>query len=227
MLNLRCLKIFARWLNDEEGFDPTGVLSVKSPHCDEPTVPDLSDDEIQRLLRACDGTSLRDRRDKAMLAMFVETGMRAAEMMALNVEDINISECTVHVVRGKGGRGRVCKYSASTAALLDRYLRSRRQTGQPGREGPLWLSFYGARLGYAGAVQSLKERARAADVPGFHLHRLRHTAATRWLEHGGGQVGLMAQAGWSSPTMVGRYVRAASERLAHAEFDRLGLAVSD
>lgn len=82
------------------------------------------------------------------------------------------------------------------------------------------MSVRGERLGYMGVVRALKARADDAGVDGFHLHRLRHTAAVRWMQQGGSQVGLMAQAGWSSPTMVARYVKAASERLAAAEFDR-------
>ena len=40
--------------------------------------------------------------------MFAETGLRAAEMVALDVGDIDVDDCTVHVIRGKGGKGRAC-----------------------------------------------------------------------------------------------------------------------
>jgi site-specific recombinase XerD len=226
VLQLRVLKIFARWLAAEEDFDASGMLSVRPPKTDQPAVADLSEDEIKRMLKACDGAAFRDRRDKAMLAILAETGLRAAEMVALDVNDIDVAGCVAHVVRGKGGKGRRVKFSAQTAALLDRYLRARRQSGYP-REGALWLNRFGDRLGYMGMVQTLKHRADDAGVKGFHLHRLRHSAAVRWMHSGGSQVGLMAQAGWSSPTMVGRYVQAANERLSHAEFDRLGLSIND
>ena len=52
-------------------------------------------------------------------------------------------------------------------------------------------------------------------IKGFHLHLLRHTAATRWLRAGGSEGGLMAVAGWKSREMMDRYVGAsASERAA-------------
>lgn len=227
VLHLRVLKIFARWLQAEEGYDAAGVVSVKTPKADQPAVPDLQEDEIRRMLRACEGASLRDRRDKAMLALLAETGMRAGELVALDVPDVDVAGCVAHIRRGKGGKGRKVRFSPATAALIARYLRSRRQADQPAREGHLWVSMYGARLGYMGVVRALKGRAEDAGVEGFHLHRLRHTAAVRWMQQGGSQVGLMAQAGWSSPTMVARYVKAASERLAAAEFDRLGLGIAD
>ncbi len=57
----------------------------------------------------------------------------------------------------------------------------------------------------------------------FHAHRLRHTMAVRWLKNGGSETGLMAQAGWKSREMIGRYVNTAAEELASVEFDRLNL----
>ena len=55
------------------------------------------------------------------------------------------------------------------------------------------------------------------------MHRLRHTAAVRWLARGGSESGLMAQSGWRSRDMIDRYVHTAREKLAAEEFDRLGL----
>ncbi len=76
-------------------------------------------------------------------------------------------------------------------------------------------------------ASTLKDRAKDAGVQGFHLHRLRHTAATRWLRSGGSETGLRAHAGWTSNTMVARYVKAASEALAAEEFDRLDLGIAE
>jgi integrase len=70
---------------------------------------------------------------------------------------------------------------------------------------------------------ALKQRAEEAGVRNFHPHRLRHTAAVRWLASGGSETGLMAQSGWASRKMIDRYVRTAAEELASVEFDRLGL----
>lgn len=221
-LRLTAVKLFARWLAAEEGFDAAPILAVRPPRLDQRAVPDLSDDEVQRMLRACNGSDVRDRRDKAMLTLLAETGMRAAELLALDVGDIDVHACTVHVVRGKGGRGRRVKFSNGCAATIDRYLRGRRN--QPA--GPLWLSQRGTRLSYTGLVSTLKGRAKAAGVTDFHVHRLRHSVAVRWIKSGGTETGLMAHAGWSDISMVGRYAKSASEQLAGEEFDRLNLGVS-
>jgi site-specific recombinase XerD len=224
-LHLKVLKLFARWLADEEGFDAAPITALHPPKTDQPAVPDLSGAELDRLLKVCDGRTLVERRDRALLVLFAETGLRAAEMRALDVGDVDPDGCVLHVRRGKGGKGRRVHFSPGAAAVLDRYLRARRLVvGRPA-EGPLWISRAGRRLSYNGMAGALKARAEQAGVPGFHLHRLRHTAATRWLRAGGSETGLRAHAGWSSNTMIGHYVKAASEALAGEEFNRLGLGV--
>jgi site-specific recombinase XerD len=226
-LRLTAVKLFARWLAAEEGLDVDPILAVRPPQLDQRSIPDLSENEVRRMLKACDGTELRDRRDKAMLLMLAETGLRAAELLALDIGDVDVQACTVHVVRGKGGKARRVKFSLGCAAVLDSYRRSRRRAGHPANSGPLWVSNRGGRLSYTGMVTTLKGRAKQAGVAGFHVHRLRHTAAVRWLKSGGTETGLMAQAGWTSNDMVGRYAKAASEQLAAEEFDRLNLGLGE
>lgn len=226
-LRLTALKLFARWLAQEEGFDADPVLAVKAPKMDQPSVADLSEAELVRMVKACDGAELRDRRDKAMLVLLAETGLRAAELLALDVTDCDLDGCVAHVRRGKGGRGRRVRFSTGAAAVIDKYVRARHRAVPRPSEGPLWVSNRGARLTYTGLVSTLKGRAKDAGVVGFHVHRLRHTAAVRWLRSGGTETGLMAQAGWSSNSMVNRYVAAASEQLAAEEFDRLDLGIKD
>jgi integrase/recombinase XerD len=226
-LRLTTVKLFAKWLADEEGFNADPILAVKPPQLDQGSVPDLSENDVRRMLKACDGAALRDKRDKAMLMMLAETGLRAAELLALDVGDVDAGACTVHVVSGKGRKGRRVKFSPGCAAVLDRYCRGRRKAGQPTDSGPLWVSHRGVRLSYTGMVTTLKGRARDAGVVGFHVHRLRHTAAVRWLKSGGTETGLMAHAGWTANTMIGRYAKAASEQLAAAEFDRLNLGLGE
>jgi site-specific recombinase XerD len=224
-LRLTALKLFARWLAEEEGFDPDSVLAVKAPKLDDKAVPDLSTAEVTAMVKASKGSTLRDKRDTAMLLLFAETGLRAAELLALDVADVDLMTCTLLVRRGKGGRGRQTRFSAATAAALDRYVRARRAlfTG-PTEKGPLWISSTAPnRLSYRGMTNALKQRAEVAGVPGFHVHRLRHTASVRWLSSGGSETGLMAQSGWSSRKMIDRYVKTAAEDLASSEFDRLGI----
>lgn len=182
----------------------------------------VSDDQLKRLITACQGKSLQDRRDEAIVRLMLETGMRASEVISLQVSDVNLHDGLVTVHRGKGGKGRTAPFSPQTALALDRYLRARR-THRLAEAGPLWVGGGGKTFGYYGLDKALKDRAKAAGIEGFHLHIMRHTAATRWLRAGGSEGGLMSMAGWSTREMIDRYTGASASERAAEEARKLGL----
>jgi integrase len=124
--------------------------------------------------------------------------------------------------RGKGGKGRAIPFGPQTAAALDRYIRARR-VHRLGGTGALWLGGNGQTFSYHGLNLALKRRAQVAGIAGFHLHLMRHIAATRWLRAGGSEGGLMAVAGWSTRSMVDRYTGASASERAATEARGLGL----
>ena len=115
--------------------------------------------------------------------------MRAGEVLALQVSDVKLQDGLVTVVRGKGGKGRICPFGSQTAASIDRYLRARR-SHRLADTGTLWVGASGKSYGYFALNAGLKARAKAAGIHGFHPQLLRHTAATRWLRAGGSEGGL-------------------------------------
>ena len=216
------LRRFAAWLVDEGELDADPLLGMKQPKLDRKVVEALTDDELRRLIKACQGKSLKDRRDDALVRLMAETGLRAGEVIGLQTTDVDLQRGLMTVTRGKGGKGRVVPFSVQTATAIDRYLRARR-THRLADTGPLWVGGGGKTFGYYGLNTSLKERAQAAGIKGFHLHLLRHTAATRWLRAGGSEQGLMSVAGWSTRGMVDRYTGASASERAAAEARGLNL----
>jgi integrase len=95
----------------------------------------LSGDELLALLAACSGKSFEERRDTAIIRLFVDTGMRRAESLGLRVADVDFDQ-DVAVVLGKGSRPRACPFGNKIGRALGRYLR-----GEPalwlGKRGPL------------------------------------------------------------------------------------------
>ena len=142
--------------------------------------------------------------------------------MGIKVADVDLGEGRAIARHGKGGKGRIVPFGAQTAAAIDRYMRARR-THRLHASGALWLGGNGQTFAYHGLNVALKRRARAAGIEGFHLHKMRHTAATRWLRAGGSESGLMAVAGWSTRSMVDRYTGASASERAAAEARTLGL----
>jgi site-specific recombinase XerD len=217
------LKAFMTWLLGEGEITVDPFHGLHPPRLDEKVVPSLSDEEITLLLSTCRGAKFVDRRDEAILKFMFETGIRSQELCSMDVADVNMTALVATVVRGKGGRGRVVPFSASTAAVLDRYLRARKKVAKPGID-KLWVgSTTGRGIGYQGMYCSLKARAEKVGLGDFHPHLTRHTAATRWLRHGGSEAGLMSIAGWQSRQMLDRYTAASASERAVAEAQRLNL----
>ena len=216
------LRRFSAWLLEEQETTTDQLLGLKAPKLDTKIVEPLTDDQIRAMLKACTGTGMRERRDEALIRFMVETGARAGEVTALGVQDVNITAGLAIVRRGKGGKGRSVPFGPQTAKALDRYLRLRR-SHRLAASPALWLGDRGKTFGYDALHKTLGERAAAAGVPGFHPHRLRHTAAHRWLGAGGSEGGLMAVAGWTRPDMLLRYTRAQASSRAADEARRLNL----
>lgn len=216
------LKRFSAWLADEGEQDSDPLLGLKPPKLDTKVTDALTDDELRALIKACTGKDLRSRRDEAIVRLMAETGMRAGEVVGLQVADLDLTRGIATVTRGKGGKGRVVPFSAQTATALDRYLRTRRTHVLADSPG-LWVGDRGKGFSYYGLHAALKYRAALAGIERFHPHLLRHTAATRWLAAGGSEGGLMAVAGWARRDMIDRYTAATASERAAAEARGLNL----
>lgn len=221
---------FTAWLAEEMEIEADPFLGIKGPKLDTTVVHPLSDDDLRALLSACTppkgatrSEMLRHRRDEAIVRVMLETGARAGEVTAMSLPDVNLVDGVIEIRRGKGGKGRVVPLSPYAIQAVDRYLRLRRGHRLAESSDDLWLGDRGKRLGYDGLHKTLKARAEQAGVDGFHPHRLRHTAAHRWLAAGGSESGLMAVAGWTRPDMLMRYTKAQASARAAEEAKRLNL----
>lgn len=220
---------FSSWLTDEGeiGVDP--FLGVKSPKLDERVIEPLTDDELRALIKACTPpkgaepkVALRYRRDEAIIRLMIDAGLRAGEVTALELDDLNLPAGVAIVRRGKGGKGRTVPVGPEAALALDRYLRLRR--GHRLAERPaLWLGDRGKGFTYDALHKTLRERADAAGIDGFHPHKMRHTWAHRWLSAGGSESGAMAVGGWTRPDMLMRYTKAQASARAADEARKLNL----
>jgi site-specific recombinase XerD len=219
---LLSLKGFSKWLFDEGELDADPLLGMKPPKLDVKVVEALTDDQLRALIKACVGKEFHDRRDEAIVRLMAETGLRAAELCALTVADVDLNQGIAMVQRGKGGKGRVVPFGPQTGTALDRYVRARRR--HPLADNPaLWLGERGRTFSYYGLYRMLNDRAGRAGIGALNPHRLRNTYATRWLAAGGSEGGLMSVAGWSRRDMIDRYTRATAASRAADESRNLKL----
>lgn len=214
------LRAFGNFLADERETEGNVMHDLRQPKAVAKPVPVMSEADMKTILRACEGTAFIDRRDHAALRLLIDTGARASEITGLRVEDVNVRDAMV-TFHGKGAKIRTVHVGPQTIRALDRYLRARREHRYASLDA-LFLSQRGA-LSYDGLAEALHNRATSAGVEGFHIHKMRHTFAHRWLSAQGSEQGLMDTAGWSSREMIARYGASGRAARAAAEHERLGL----
>jgi len=126
-----------------------------------------------------------DSRINALVHLLHRTGARIAEILALDLEYVNLAQRKFQVI-GKGNKRRWCFYSEDAAQALDHYLKYYRHSGCPAlltAQQPFSLEV--SRLSYRTAHQYWTDLiAQSSDLKGIRIHDLRHTFATE-------RVGLM------------------------------------
>ena len=192
------------------GDDPTRMLPRRRPRPDRSRALDRA--EVERLLTD-ERHSLRDR---VLWRMLYESAARSAEILSLNVEDLDLANRRAKV-RRKGGAQDVIVWQTGTARLLPRLLKGR-------TSGPVFvterkarvqlpaadLDDHGhARLSYEQAEQIFKRASGGAT-----LHQLRHSALTHDAESGTSTPMLMARSGHTSVRSLAKYARVSAEALA-------------
>jgi site-specific recombinase XerD len=218
---------FASWLTAGGEIHTDPFPGVKAPRVVPPVVEPLTDDELRALITTCavpeadalGRDTLHHRRDEAIIRLMFETAIRSGELVDLRLDDLDLIGRLITIRRGKGGPGRTIPIGQATTEAFLIYLDERDR--HPLAHTPdLWLGHRGKQFGREGLMRSLRRRAQRAGVEGFRPHRLRHTAAHRWLAAGGSESGLMAIA---RTDMLVRYTRARASERAADEARRLNL----
>lgn len=145
----------------------------------------LTLDQSIELLNAVDGKYKE--RDYCILTLFLNCGLRLAELTSLNISDINFSNKTM-IVTGKGNKERMIYLNKSCVLALENYLKVRPHNGLSDDDArkALFLSRLNKRIGRQSVQLMVYKYLEKIGLDGQHysVHKLRHTAATLMYRHG-------------------------------------------
>jgi len=209
---LAAIRTFYRQLVERGELEANPAELVSSPKKDSYLPKVLKPGEVAELLERIPGSTPLDLRDRALLELAYAAGLRAEELVNLEVRSLDADAEEVRV-EGKGGRTRVVPVGEHAWKALDRYLARGRTVLNIGDSEALFLSKTGRRLSTSDVRRRLRLQTRRA---GISPHTLRHSFATHLLEGGADLRAIQELLGHSSISTTQTYTRVESKRLKKA-----------
>ena len=175
------LRSFVKFLRAEGELKRDPFLGVPMPKRTRSLPKFLTEAEMEQVLEAPAGTGAASERDRALIELLYSSGLRRAEIGALNVGDVDFLSGTVRVF-GKGSKERIVPVGGKALTCLRGYLRSR---GGPADGEPLFANLRGARISDEGVVFVVRRWVRRSSLlKKVTPHVFRHSFATHLLNHG-------------------------------------------
>lgn len=186
------LRSFYKYLHERiNAVDDNPTLKLEYPKIDSRLPVYLTLNDTYKLLQTCEdveGQTGRDKylnkRDYAILMLFLNCGLRLSELVALDIDCIN-EDNSVNII-GKGNKERQVYLNAATLDAVEEYLKIRPNNEQTADTKALFISNKFNRLSKSAVQEMVKKRVRMAglDEEKYSVHKLRHTAATLMYKYG-------------------------------------------
>lgn len=188
------------------------MKKVKLPKVTENLLPAFTDSDIRKLLAVTDY-----QRDRALLLCLLDTGCRASEFLAWNIEDVNLATGTVRVRLTKNR----CERTVYLGSRARRELMKYYAGNSTASEDPVWRTLdKGTRLTLYGLQSLLKKLSTKSGVTPCNPHRFRRTCALMSLRNGMNVYALQRIMGHSDISILRRYIALVDDDLkdAHQNF---------
>jgi len=217
------LRTFIKYLRREEVIDHDPAAMAVAPRRDQTIPTHLSEPEVARLIETPDTGDPLGRRDRAILELFYASGLRLSELVAIDLEDLNLGDRMVRVM-GKGGKERILPFNQSTVAAIKAWMKDRAAIATPERQkakgkrqkvgDPLFINYRGTRL-TGRSVDRLLRRyvAQCSTRMGISPHALRHSFATHLLQRGADLRAIQELLGHSRLSTTQRYTHVNAAQL--------------
>lgn len=160
------------------------VLAIPPKRTERNLLTYLTEPEVDALLGVCEKASWTGRRDHAMFALTIQTGLRISELISLSCRDLTLSAGANVRTLGKGRKERRTPLTPTTRKVMESWIKER--GGAP--DDPLFPTITGRRLSRDAVERRLAthlaraaESCRSLGAKRVTMHALRHTAAMRLL----------------------------------------------
>ncbi|RKY13682.1 MAG: tyrosine recombinase XerC [Planctomycetota bacterium] len=184
---LATLRSFYKFLVKRNRVSGNPVISIKTPKQEKKLPKFLEYEEVVRLLNTPPSNTCLGARDRAILEVLYNTGMRVSELVALNMDDVDFLSEVIHV-RGKGKKERICPVGSTALQAIQNYIefRNRRMANNANFDARvLFANKHGRRLSTRSVRRKMDKYLIEAGLdPAISPHTLRHSFATHMLNNG-------------------------------------------
>ena len=203
----RSLNRFFNWCVTEEERRDNPMDRVDPPKIPSEIQAYYSPHEVEQVVKAIGRSTPHNLRDAAIVMVLYDSGVRAAELCGMKVDDLDWRDRTI-IVTGKASKQRRVSIGHKTAQAIERYLRKR-----PVKSEWMWLGSANKNLAINGLRMMLQRRFFEAGIRFRGAHAFRRGFAMRYLASGGQEGDLKELGGWENYAMISRYAKAnAGER---------------
>jgi integrase/recombinase XerC len=199
----RSVKAFLLWYENE--VEPQGwknpIRKVKAPKVSNAPLPPAATDSIKKMIKVCDTSKMTGARDRALILTLLDTGARASELCAMNLEDLDLPKGSILIKCGKGRKPRMVFLGQKTRKAVRAYLQMRTD-----QESAIWVTDSSRRLRYDGLREVVARRSADARIRPPTLHSFRRQFALSMLRSGVDIFSLQRLMGHTDIQVLRRYL---------------------
>jgi len=211
------MKCFFRFIHREKVITENPMDRVEQPRREKHIIKPMNMEQVRELLSKPDLRTVEGKRDKALMLLMVDSGLRVSEAISVQIDRIDWTGPSVTVM-GKGRKERTIPLGNSTAEAMREYEKARKKSDKP----LFFLSRRGHAMNNRYVQVAMRKYGKMTSITGIRIspHTLRHTFATQYIKNGGDVFSLQNIIGHSRLDMVRIYVNLAQSDVAtqHRKF---------
>ncbi|HEX2964442.1 MAG TPA: tyrosine recombinase XerC [Syntrophorhabdaceae bacterium] len=207
------IKVFFRFMKKKGYSDENTALVIKNPKIEKHLPKFYTIDEMFHFLDFLPREGWLNIRNVAIFELMYSTGMRASEVLSLNITDVHMDGMWVKV-KGKGGKERILPFGEKAKDAVIAYIDAVRSGTKRQLKSALFINTRGGRLAYRGLLKIMKKHQIKAQLfKNLSLHGVRHSFATHMLDGGADLRSIQELLGHSKLSTTQRYTHVSMDKL--------------